>query len=70
MTARLGLLRSMAGLRLIDTGPPIHIGCQQCPWDGRFRNQEEALDAFLQHWNRSHLGRPMLDAFGHGCEAT
>ncbi len=55
MTARLGLLRSMGGLRLIDAGPPIHIGCEQCPWDGRFRNQEKALDAFLQHRNRCHL---------------
>ena len=56
MTPRLGLLRAMGSLRLIDTGPPIHIGCEQCPWDGRFRNPEEALDGFLRHRNRAHVG--------------
>lgn len=53
--ARLGLLRAMGGLKIIAPGPPIHIECEQCSWDGRFRSQRDAMDAFLKHRRLSHL---------------
>lgn len=52
---RLGLLRATGGLKIIAPGPPIHIECEQCPWDGRFRSQQDAMDGFLDHRKRAHL---------------